>query len=520
MSLDRKDYKTAIPQLDKRLAELEKVGEKGLANFAVLKDLLDKEIAERQRLYLKQDTSINTITVKMYYNVVAAGTTPTASTAGWSETVPKMDYSNDDKVLWYMTKTFRNGAVIETSTPQKVQIMDGVFSFINSVSDANNNWTTIDGGKISTGRIQDNINGNNYFDLDTGTFNFQDASGNYVRQIGSGIDIKGSLTISGHSDSLNSEMTTMNTNISNAAQTATDFIILNGDGIKVSKNVSSNTDDYTLINSGGMSVIQGGDEVARFGASARIGKAGAGSTKITLDAGDSGTGIDDIYNITTPDGATAADITLDSNRLAPTTEVSNDLPYSKYNFDNFRFTDVTTTKITETVALNESAIFSSIPNNQPFKVVIYSYCVATTYNSTTYFSRNMVLNFTKGSSGTPSHTESYSTTGSYIKVSATYDGNSSLSVTTEAQKTDTSKVATLRALTVRVSNITYAESSIALPIHKYHGDIYLNSNNYGDTLIGLDVDAAASASVAATSGQDKNLFNIIRTIGWYSSVIV
>lgn len=176
MSLDRKDYKTAIPQLDKRLAELEKVGEKGLANFAVLEDLLNKEIAERQRLYLKQDTSINTLVVKMYYNVVAAGTTPTASTAGWSETVPKMDYSNDDKVLWYMSKTFRNGVVIETSTPQKVQLMDGVFTFINSVADANNNWTTIDGGKISTGRIQDNINGYNYFDLDNGTFQLYSSS--------------------------------------------------------------------------------------------------------------------------------------------------------------------------------------------------------------------------------------------------------------------------------------------------------------------------------------------------------
>ena len=42
----------------------------------------------------------------------------------------------------------------------------------------------------------------------------------------------------------------------------------------------------------------------------------------------------------------------------------------------------------------------------------------------------------------------------------------------------------------------------------------------GDIEIYLDVDANASSSVAATSGNDMELFNIIRTLGWYSNVIV
>lgn len=193
MTLDRKDYKSAIPQLEKRLSAVEGVGKKGLANFDILKDLIEKEVNERIRTYKKQDTSINTITVKMYYLVCNTGVTPTPDTAGWSETMPKLDSTNDDKVLWYMSKTFRNGAVVKTSTPQQVQLMDGVFAFINSIS-GDAGWTTIDGDTISTGRIQDHT-GDNYFDLDDGTFNFGDQNGNYVRQVGNGVEINGKLTV-------------------------------------------------------------------------------------------------------------------------------------------------------------------------------------------------------------------------------------------------------------------------------------------------------------------------------------
>lgn len=192
MTLDRKDYKTSIPQLEKRLSAVEGVGKKGLANFDILQDLINKEILERERQILKTDTSINTITVKMYYLLCETGVTPTPETQGWSETMPKMDSTNDDKVLWYMSKTFRNGAVVKTSTPQMVQIMDGVFAFINSVS-GDDGWTTIDGDTISTGRIQDHT-GDNYFDLDDGTFNFGDDNGNYVRQIGDGLEIYGTIS--------------------------------------------------------------------------------------------------------------------------------------------------------------------------------------------------------------------------------------------------------------------------------------------------------------------------------------
>lgn len=221
MTLDRKDYKSAIPQLEKRISAVEKVGEKGLANFDVLEDLIKKEIHERERQYLKQDTSIDTITVKMYYVVKDAGITPATDDVGWGETMPKLDYSNDDKVLWYMSKTFRDGSVIEISMPQQVQLMDGVFSFINSVS-GDASWTTINGDTISTGRIQDH-SGDNYFDLDDGTFNFGDGT-HYVRQVGNGVEIKADLNVSSTVGS-----TTLSGMVSDMSDFAQDVIDINND---------------------------------------------------------------------------------------------------------------------------------------------------------------------------------------------------------------------------------------------------------------------------------------------------
>lgn len=58
MTLDRKDYKSAIPQLEKRISQIEQVGEKGLANFDVLKASLEKEIRVRTQALLKTNERV------------------------------------------------------------------------------------------------------------------------------------------------------------------------------------------------------------------------------------------------------------------------------------------------------------------------------------------------------------------------------------------------------------------------------------------------------------------------------
>ena len=58
MTLDRNDYKTSLPQLEKRLAAVEAVGGKAITKIDLLSTLLDAEALERERLYQKNVTQM------------------------------------------------------------------------------------------------------------------------------------------------------------------------------------------------------------------------------------------------------------------------------------------------------------------------------------------------------------------------------------------------------------------------------------------------------------------------------
>ena len=218
MSLDRQDYKTAIPQLEKRLSAVESEASNGLASFDVLKSALEAERLARQKAILKVDEGIDLVTVKMFYALVDpddyVGGLPPASTE-WSETMPTIDETSAGLVLWYKSKTLRNGVVVNESPPQTIQIMDGVFSFINNVSPTDPNthlpdWTTIDGGTISTGIITASGGGESYFNLVNGSFKiWSNQTQQGLEWDGTDLTIKGSITLTGHSDSVADEISAL-----------------------------------------------------------------------------------------------------------------------------------------------------------------------------------------------------------------------------------------------------------------------------------------------------------------------
>ena len=74
------------------------------------------------------------------------------------------------------------------------------------------------------------------------------------------------------------------------------------------------------------------------------------------------------------------------------------------------------------------------------------------------------------------------------------------------------------------SDITLTASDVsALPISggTITGNLTVNGDTTleGVTYLGLDVDSSASKTTPATSGEDKDLFNAIRVLGWYDDVI-
>lgn len=115
-----------------------------------------------------------------------------------------------------------NGQVIGYNVSGEVAI-DALARFKSSLLEEGNE-TLIYGGHITTGRIQDH-SGNNYFDLDTGTFNFQDGNGEYIRQVGNGVEINGTLSLSSNVGST----TTLGDIVGDVADFAQDIIDINGD---------------------------------------------------------------------------------------------------------------------------------------------------------------------------------------------------------------------------------------------------------------------------------------------------
>lgn len=173
MTLDRKDYKSAIPQLEKRLSEVEKIGKDAFNKFEDIAHKTQLDAAEAEKKVLSLDYKMTTTRVQMEYQLQTTGLDPVE--ANWQTTMPSITYNSyQGKTLWYRSKTYVNDIIVQTTEPMTVNLMDGVYSFVNSVS-GNTGWTTIDGDKIQTGMITSN-NGYCYFDIDNDEFQMKDNS--------------------------------------------------------------------------------------------------------------------------------------------------------------------------------------------------------------------------------------------------------------------------------------------------------------------------------------------------------
>lgn len=173
MTLDRKDYKSAIPQLEGRLAKIEKLGKDVFNKFEDIAHKTQLDAAEAEKKVAALDYQIDSINVVTEYQLQTNGQDPVE--ANWSTTMPSITYSSyNGKTLWCRSVTYQNDIAVRKTAPQKVQLMDGLYTFVNSAS-GNTGWTMIDGDFIQTGKIA-STNGYSYFDIDNNSFQMKDAS--------------------------------------------------------------------------------------------------------------------------------------------------------------------------------------------------------------------------------------------------------------------------------------------------------------------------------------------------------
>lgn len=251
MTLDRKDYKSAIPQLEKRISEIEQVGEKGLANFDVLKASLEKEVRVRTQALLKTNDRVE-IAIESADGKNTIYHSASAPTGG--------EYKVGD--TWFDAS---NGYAIHTwngSAWVKEELGEDAIANL-SITNAKIANATIQSAKIAG--------------LDVGKL-----TGGYID---SGHINTGAITVGSLQDGANYSTTTqMNSAIAtakaDAEKVATNYLTTISGTTGISVHSANDTSNFANVNSSGMTVYKGGTKVATFGDTATIGKANSTNTVI------------------------------------------------------------------------------------------------------------------------------------------------------------------------------------------------------------------------------------------------
>lgn len=371
----------------------------------------------------------------------------------------------------------------------------------------------------------------------------------FIRFDGNGhINIGGDgLIISGLSDYYTKDE--VDDGLENAAATATSYItyINSENGIRIYDGQDTNEDlNYAQINSTGMQIYKDSSEIASFGQLVRVGAASEDSAQIVINPSNNEEGLTNMLEILTCNGVSAFLQQTDDNRYI---DVGKNLGFSEneYSFGSQNHNPISTTAST----ISDSFSFpqlSALDTNTDF---LFTFITQITFkwddeiifgSWETPKKYDTIWNFTKGVASTVTKTENEavglkvrgdngeSSMGITHVYTMQYDGDYTFTVTSTVQQLresvhvdDNPYYDTVTELynikNMFFARLKYDANNNLMPVLKLCGDVVLGQGGIGDTFIELDVDSNAGPDTDATTGNDKDLFNIIRELGWYNDVI-
>lgn len=266
-----------------------------------------------------------------------------------------------------------------------------------------------------------------------------------------------------------------------------------------------------LIDSDSVDIREGQNVLASFGEKTVIGEDTDGHSRIFIDPSSNQSGITNIFRVVSKNNINAHQIILDDNNLSNNVPVVIETPYWTDGIGSSS-DPLTTTSRTSTPATFVIDEMDEIPNGQQFKIEV----LLTTYKKSSKLSyghpESCVIPFTKGSSGTVNQgLNVFSGTVLYtVKMEYTAPKTFKLTVTAKLAST-TSGV----SYWLSISEICalYHTQQELVPIHKMHGDVYLNSGGLGRTWIGLE-SILNSSTGQAVYGNDADFHNMLLSYGW------
>ena len=267
-----------------------------------------------------------------------------------------------------------------------------------------------------------------------------------------------------------------------------------------------------LARSNGIAVRDGLMELASFGADgARIGITENADHVIVGNGGVSMyTSQDVIYFESSVDESVTKDQLISKPLIFNETSTEPIHPYDTT-------TETITVPISDVISSDE---WSSVSANTQIvaKIKVYAWWSGFTPASYDDDSRYINFEFEKGVTETKSFSITYTKWSSppSCTVYVTYDATND-TISYYATISWGNNPATRWYITVGMTSFGYKKNA-SMSLIRMSGDCYINNNEIGATYMGIESNGSSSAP--ATSGDDKDFFNAIYNLGWYSDVIV
>ena len=302
-------------------------------------------------------------------------------------------------------------------------------------------------------------------------------------------------------------------------------ILMNTDGISIRNGLlpmmtlDNDSLDFNMIDTTSSTYTN----MATFGLQTRIGRNETGYSRILIDPASDNVDLINAFEIFTPDDISAFSQKVDKTRTANNKKFINYLD-DAYTLGHQYVTPTTSTTRTTTKTFTIDDL-NDVASGVNVNIILSSRLAMDAPNQHVYTYINFDVNFdiVKGTSSTTSTTNvrgagivwsyyspadsttyTYTSSGISHVVSISYNGNNQVTITSAITNVSTTNYFYYQLTNTYISQISYIESTVFMPVVFQSGDVVLSNNGVGRTFLGIS--------------ENNNLLDVVKTLGWLDEV--
>lgn len=318
---------------------------------------------------------------------------------------------------------------------------------------------------------------------------------------------------------------TLSPNTSFIANSTGQNILMNTDGISIRNGLlpmmtlDNDSLDFNMIDTTSNTYTN----MATFGLQTRIGRNETGYSRILIDPSSDNVDLINAFEVLTPDNISAFSQKID------TTRTTNDKNFINYLDSVYALNSRTVSRYHTTSTVSQTFTIDDLDNvtsGDTVNIVLYSRLAmfATNQEVYTYIKFSVDVDIVKGTSSTTNisnvrgagvvwsyydpaeaTTITYTSRGITHAISVSYDGNNQVTITSTITMISSSDGFSYILTKTYISQISYVESTIFMPVVFQSGDVVLSHQGVGRAFLGTN--------------ENDTLLSVINSLGWNSDVI-